>query len=287
MDIPIDLGSRRELFADSLLIDRLKKSSLQLHEPQAREVVLRHDTPWEGPFSLYHTIIHDGDRYLLYYRGWRVPGEGAVYCVAVSDDGIHFDRPQTGLHTWPDSQHNNIILAQEPFTHTVAPFLDTRSGVPNEQRYKALSRHLTEPDSHGKRSATLHGMISADGINWDIGAEPIITDGLFDSQNVGFWSEAEDQYVAYYRTFSSHEGIQEDHLGPTTTATSLRRIKRCHQQGLRPLGAGHHHGLPSGRQAGSSRGVLHQPDQTLLPRPAPVRGTPGPLHGPACGEHGG
>ena len=227
MDIPIDMGSRRELFADSLLIDRLKKSSLQLHEPQAREVVLRHDTPWEGPFSLYHTIIHDGDRYLLYYRGWRVPGEGAVYCVAVSDDGIHFERRQTNLHPWPDSQHNNIILAEEPFTHTVAPFLDTRPGVPDEQRYKALSRHLTEPDSQGKRSASLHGLVSADGINWDIGTEPLITDGLFDSQNVGFWSEAEDQYVTYYRTFSSHEGMKEDHLGPTTTATSLRRIKRA------------------------------------------------------------
>jgi hypothetical protein len=228
MTSPIDLGSRRELFVDSLLIDRMKKADLQLHEPQPREVVLQHDTPWEGPFCLYHTIIHDGDRYLLYYRGWQVPSEPAVYCVAVSDDGIHFDRPQMGRHEWRGSRQNNIILAQEPFTHTIAPFVDTRPGVPPAERFKALSRYLTEPDSQGKRDATLHGMVSADGIDWQApGADALITDGKFDSQNVGFWSAAEDQYVAYYRTFSLHEGMQEPHRGPTTTATSLRRIKRA------------------------------------------------------------
>jgi hypothetical protein len=49
---PIDLGSRRELFVDSLLVDRLKKASLHLHEPQPREVVLQHDTAWEGPITV-------------------------------------------------------------------------------------------------------------------------------------------------------------------------------------------------------------------------------------------
>ncbi|MBT3342748.1 MAG: hypothetical protein HN712_13580 [Gemmatimonadetes bacterium] len=228
MTSPIDLGSRRELFVDSLLIDRLRKASLHLHEPQPRELVLQHDTPWEGPFSLYHTIIHDGDKYLLYYRGWKIPEEPAVYCVAVSDDGVHFERPQIAKHAWHGDKQNNIIFAQEPFTHTMAPFLDTREGVSGAQRYKALSRYLTDKDHEGKRDAFLHGLVSADGIDWELlGTEPLITDGKFDSQNVGFWSEAEDQYVAYYRTFSSHEGMQEEYRGPTTTATSLRRIKRA------------------------------------------------------------
>ncbi|MBT4101740.1 MAG: hypothetical protein HOE86_29065 [Gemmatimonadetes bacterium] len=224
----IDLGTRRELFVDSLLIDKLKKSSLQLHEPQPREIVLEHNTPWEGQFSLYHTIIHDGDKYLLYYRGWQEPSDPAVYCVAVSDDGVHFERPQIGKHAWQGDGQNNIILNEEPYTHTVAPFIDTRPGVAPEQRFKAFTRHLTDPDAEGKRHAALHGMVSADGVHWEmLGTEPLITDGKFDSQNVGFWSEAEGQYVAYYRTFSAHEGMQEPHRGPTTTAKSLRRIKRA------------------------------------------------------------
>jgi hypothetical protein len=228
MTTPIDIGSRRELFVDSLLVDKLQTATLHLHEPQPREVVLQHDTPWEGPFCLYHTIIQDGDRYLLYYRGWQTPSEPAVYCVATSEDGMHFERPQIGRHAWHGSQQNNIILAQEPYTHTVAPFIDTRPGVAAAERYKALSRNLTEPDSEGKREAFLHGMVSADGFTWSLlGDQPVISDGKFDSQNVGFWSAAEDQYVAYYRTFSKHEGMEENHRGPTTTATSLRRIKRA------------------------------------------------------------
>ena len=224
----IDLGGRRELFVDYHLIERMKKASLRLHEPQPREIILRHDTPWEGPFCLYHTIVHDGGRYLLYYRGWQVPSEPAVYCVAVSDDGIHFERPNLGRHSWQGQRQNNIILAQEPYTHTMAPFVDGRPGVPAGQRFKAFARNLSEPNAEGKRTATLEGMVSADGIEWSmLGSGPLITDGLFDSQNVGFWSEAEAQYVAYYRTFSAAEGMEEKNRGPTTTATSLRRIKRA------------------------------------------------------------
>jgi hypothetical protein len=134
----------------------------------------------------------------------------------VSDDGIHFERPEVNEYAWRGDRQNNIIFDVEPFTHTVAPFIDTRPGVPATQRYKALSRNLLAPDSQGKRGAFLHGMVSADGFNWDLlGNEPLITDGKFDSQNVGFWSEAEEQYIAYYRTFSAYEGMEE---GDTSAA---------------------------------------------------------------------
>jgi len=87
---------------------------------------------------------------------------------------------------------------------------------------------MTPPDGEAKRRAFLNAFGSADGIVWKLlGEEPLITDGAFDSQNVGFWSEAEGQYVAYYRTFSTREGIEEDRRGHTTSATNLRRIKRA------------------------------------------------------------
>ena len=129
-------GHDRTLRVDHLLIERLKNSRLQLHRPEPREVVLRHDAPWEGPFCLYHTIIRDCDRYLLYYRGWQDPEEPAVYCLAESHDGIHFERPNLGRCEWNESKKNNIFLTEEPFTHTFAPFLDERPGVPAGERFK-------------------------------------------------------------------------------------------------------------------------------------------------------
>ncbi len=225
---PVELGSRRELFVDELLIDTMKRTTLHLHAPEPREIVLRHDAPWEGAFSLYQTILHDGDHYLLYYRGWHLPGEPAVYCVARSTDGVHFERPSLQLHDWQGDSDNNIILAEEPYTHTFAPFVDTRPGVPASERFKAFSRNFTPRDAENRREAFLNAFVSEDGVAWRLlGTEPLISDGAFDSQNVGFWSEAEGQYVAYYRTFSNREGIVEDRRGPTTTATRLRRIKRA------------------------------------------------------------
>lgn len=223
---PIHIGSRRELFVDQLLIDKTKGAHLQLHTPQPQEIVLRHDTPWEGPFCLYHTIIHDGDRYLLYYRGWNEPSKPAVYCVAESSDGIHFERPNLNMHAWQGSTANNIFFAEEPFTHTFAPFVDNRPGVPAAERFKALARNFIAEKT--LKDSVLHAFASADGVHWlPMAADPVLTDGAFDSQNVAFWSQAESKYVAYYRTFVDKDQFAADAVGPTTKVRRMRAVMRA------------------------------------------------------------
>src|SRR5881628_3461326 len=64
----IDLGSRRELFVDDYLIDRMEGVELRAHQPEARDVVLVCDAPWEGNTSAYYTFFEDGGRYRVYYR---------------------------------------------------------------------------------------------------------------------------------------------------------------------------------------------------------------------------
>lgn len=189
-------------------------------------MALVHDAPWEGPFCLYHTVLRAGDGFRLYYRGWPDPKGPAVYCLAESDDGVRFSRPNLGIKDWGGNARNNIFLADEPYTHTFAPFVDTRPGVPEAQRFKAFSRNFIGPKSG--ENAVLNGFVSADGVKWSLLAdEPIITDGIFDSQNVGFWSEAEGRYVAYYRTFSGVEAFQSGGTGPTTKAERLRSVMRA------------------------------------------------------------
>jgi hypothetical protein len=47
----VDIGSRRELFVDRFLIDRMSgTASLRLHRPVDRGPVLQFDAPWEGRF---------------------------------------------------------------------------------------------------------------------------------------------------------------------------------------------------------------------------------------------
>jgi len=196
-----DIGNRRELFVDTFLIDRMDGAALKLHPPTFAGIVGQRDYPWEGPFCYtYATVIHDGDLYRLYYRG--TPGEVAdgaaaeVTCYAESTDGVHWTKPMLGLFEVEGTRENNVVVANAaPATHNFAPFVDTKPGVPAEERYKALG--LAE-------GGGLAGFVSPDGIHWrKVQEGPIFTDPsipwVFDSQNGAFWSESEGCYVLYYR----------------------------------------------------------------------------------------
>ncbi|MCX6603888.1 MAG: hypothetical protein NTV52_09865 [Acidobacteria bacterium] len=195
---PLPLHSRRELFVDHYLIDSLTGAELRLAQPIDAGPVFQFDRPWEGRFCNYATVIKDAGTFRLYYRG--VPNAGAdgrgdeVYCYAESPDGTTFQRPNLQLHSVRGTDTNNVILAgTPPLQHNFSPFLDTRPGVPPASRYKGLA---------GTSKSGLVAFHSPDGLRWTpIRTEPVLTQGAFDSQNLAFWSEAEQQYVCYYRTF--------------------------------------------------------------------------------------
>lgn len=198
---PLDIGSRRELFVDRYLIDKLDGVDLRLHEPQSAGAVLKFDRPYEGVFAGYATAIKDGEIYRLYYRGLRATRQGQadhsvnteVTCYAESTDGIHWTKPSLGLFDVEGSKDNNVILAKSIACHNFSPFLDTRPGVDPAQRFKAIG---------GNSKNGLIAYVSADGIHWSkLRDEPLITQGAFDSQNVVFWSEHEQCYVCFLRTF--------------------------------------------------------------------------------------
>src|SRR4029079_1159737 len=86
-------------------------------------------------------------------------------------------------------------------SHNFTPLLDTRPDVQKEERYKALA--IGKPDGD---FLTLFAFASEDGIHWrKLREEPVLTEKYvganwaFDSQNLAFWSEAEQVYVGYYR----------------------------------------------------------------------------------------
>jgi hypothetical protein len=210
----IDIGSRRELFVDHYLIDCLDGVRLVLHRPRDEGPVLKFDESWEGPFCGYCTVIRDGDKYRFYYRGLPEAGrdgsEREVTCYAESSDGVNISKPKLNLFAVKGSKSNNVILADAaPVNHNFSPFLDTRPGVPEDRRYKALG---------GTQKSGLIAYISADGIHWrKLRQEPVFTKGLFDSQNVAFWSHNEQCYLCYFRTWTGtgYSGFRS--VGRTTS----------------------------------------------------------------------
>ncbi len=211
---PVNLGNRLELFTDSFLIDRMEGTVLLMHSPKDEGIVMFFDKPWEGAFSAYVTVIKDGDLFRLYYRGMPEAGKdggaGETTCYAESRDGIHWVKPSLGLFEVRGTRDNNVILADAaPVTHNFCPFLDTRPGVLPERRYKALG---------GTSQSGLIAWCSPDGIHWKKMQEaPVFTQGAFDSQNVSFWSEHEQKYLCYFRTWTKVNGVNFRMVSRTTS----------------------------------------------------------------------
>lgn len=211
-----NIGSRRELFVDEDLIEKLGGTAeLRLQHPVAQEVVIEHDAPWEGSGCVYHSVFKDGDLYRMYYAGGQLTvtaagvnaaSHGLYCCYAESRDGFHWTKPKLGLHEFQGSKDNNIVLISERVGDMVtvagepAVFKDENPNVPANARYKAIVAAGRLPPDH-RRGLIVYR--SPDGIHWTpLSDQPIITDGAFDSQNLAFWDATQGQYRAYWRYFT-------------------------------------------------------------------------------------
>jgi hypothetical protein len=206
---PIKLAeSQLELFIDRYLIERMDGVGLRLNHPIDMGPAITFDAPWEGKYVIFGTVIKDGPVFRMYYRGKPTHQPSGANdertCYAESSDGIRWTRPDLGLYEVNGTRKNNVILdgSFSPIPSNFSPFLDSRPGVPPEERYKALGGRLS-----GKSG--LIALVSPDGIHWKklseapvISAEhyPTATDP---SLEPAFWSESEKCYVAHLRTRTS------------------------------------------------------------------------------------
>lgn len=227
----IDIGGRRELFVDDTLIQSFTgKARLQLHSPIPQEIVMVHDSPWEGSNCHYHSIFKDGNIYRMYHNAVHLLFEAGKIseshprfcCYAESDDGIHWRKPKLGLHEFEGSKANNIVITSGKAAEKGAalePKGSVEKGVINQDAaHPAVFKDENpnaKPDALYKaiiRSNAPKGLLafkSPDGINWTpMRNEPVITDaqgksdGGYDSQNLAFWDGARGEYRAYWRYYT-------------------------------------------------------------------------------------
>ncbi|MBP86915.1 MAG: hypothetical protein CMJ64_09385 [Planctomycetaceae bacterium] len=206
---PIDIGSRRELFVDDYLIDRLtSEAELRLHHPTPREIVMVHGEPWEGNTTTYHCVFKDGDRYRMFYVGrnstirkGQLNIGPSSFCYAESEDGIHWRKPKLGLSEFQGSKANNIVMntaaADQHNARLGAPavFRDENPQATRDARYKMFLS--------SKSPIGMLPMKSPDGIHWSpMSDKPVVTNGAFDSMNLAFWDSERGEYRAYWRYFT-------------------------------------------------------------------------------------
>ena len=215
----IDVGSRRELFVDNFLVAQLAgRAELRLHHPEPQEIVMVFDAPWEGNATAYNAVFKDGNRYRMYYRAWNLsvtpsgvePGDNPqIACYAESDDGIHWRRPNLGLHEFKGSKQNNILFVRGEIggvkneNGAPAVFRDDNPATAADARYKTFVHYI----KYGNGMLPLK---SPDGLVWSpMSPNPAITDphrNAFDSQVCAFWDAVRGEYRAYWRYFEKSDG---------------------------------------------------------------------------------
>jgi hypothetical protein len=194
---------------DDAVLAQCDGTEVRLATPVAAGVVLRFDQPWEGRFSTFVTVLRDGPKYRMYYRGLGNAGpNNELACYAESDDGIQWRKPRLGLVEVNGSRDNNVILGYTPkrYTHNFCPMIDDRPGVPPEERYKAVGGGMTT-SAESKATGAVRGLyrlVSADGIHWrELPGRPLFTGYAMDTQNVLVWLPAEECYAIYLRVWSN------------------------------------------------------------------------------------
>jgi hypothetical protein len=193
----IDIGSQKQLFADDYLIESLS-STRQVVNPAEKvehNPVVRQDRPWEGNHVGAKTIFFDAEEqrfkmwYTTYWYRVRREGDDIVVderfdeyaaqrlCLATSNDGVHWEKPELGLVEFDGSKRNNILpetcLAPRDFgsayrdSHLIYDLHDSA-----ERRYK-LVMTVYDDENPGMK---LYLFYSPDGFDWTPHAEAPVVD---------------------------------------------------------------------------------------------------------------
>lgn len=217
---PVDVGDRRQLFIDNLFFGEVRGIGLRVHQPRKTgDVTIAPDRPWErGGLGPYSSVLWHKGRYHFWYHAmdsqlWHTsPGAGAI-CYATSDDGITWQKPDLGLVEYAGSKHNNIVVGHGAAGLQIGQdgmmvFVDPNA--PPAERLRMVNRFREQ----GGDSTGVNIMSSSDGIHWKMTHQDVITsrrDGKIhhlDSQNVMFWDESRQKYVAYLRRNLREPGSQ-------------------------------------------------------------------------------
>lgn len=171
------LSSKKRLFVDMADVERRENVRRVFHQAEkyGRHPVLRQEAPWERHSGMTASIIFDKEERIFkawYMAGFYAEDQEHVQCLATSEDGIHWDRPDLGLHEALGSRHNNIVIPashHEGKDHWETMLKDVIDPHP-ARRYKAIG--WSSYDWDGPLSG-IYSATSPDGLNWTHSREPI------------------------------------------------------------------------------------------------------------------
>ncbi|QDU78778.1 hypothetical protein Pla110_04820 [Polystyrenella longa] len=210
----IDVGARKQLFVDNRFIASDRGVELVMHRPRRDgHILIKADQSWEegGQIMVYSSVLRENGKTRVWYDLLTPTGEGPYdhqrrVCYAESEDGLHFVKPELGLHEVNGSKANNVVLPG--VIGGCAVWIDPKADP--EHRYKTQTKVYP--------SGQFHMHSSPDGLNWTKFSRLEPGPGGWDTQSIVFWDPAISRYALFTRYW-------EDNLDPARRFRTVRRLE--------------------------------------------------------------
>ncbi len=248
-DWPLLITGQSQLFVDDHMIAERQNVERQFHQPKKYEgnPVLCPENPWEGLSCFAHgTVLREpSGRLRMYYNGFvdempfdnSMENPGNTFCVAYSEDGLHWEKPNLGIHPYQGRTDTNLIL---PYISGISPNYDEISVLYDEKdpdpsrRWKMAVKHygkntrVENPEdprcikmgSPPYEGAGYYAYFSEDGLHWNKHPDPIMTcgwsiqlqkwplPGVAENQSI-MYDHNRNKFVAFLRILDCRPGISE------------------------------------------------------------------------------
>ena len=151
----------RHLFLDDDVVEETAGLCRSLHQPEKRGPVLKAEEPWDGVYIACFAPpmwIPEKGVYQQVYECRYGEGEGKRthrYAMAISTDGLRWEKPDLGLVAFDGSRKNNLFPT--PDGHRLVHVVHDPDEADPSRRYKGL---LTVPKGRVP-------VVSADGLLWE------------------------------------------------------------------------------------------------------------------------
>ncbi|MCB1063301.1 MAG: hypothetical protein KDN20_10325 [Verrucomicrobiae bacterium] len=195
----IALGADRHLFLDDSLIDPLLSRNVtrQINPPQDFRRILKPEMPWEALGFIFYASVVDHEGTAMLYYGCYDDEKKKHLCLATSQDGLQWERPDLKLLTYRGTTENNLFPLEAV---EAGVFLDPMA--PPEKRFRLLhNRYWPDP-----KKAGVYLSSSADGIHWKQ-SETRLLPLVPDSQPSAYWDPIRKTYAIFLRAWDPKRSI--------------------------------------------------------------------------------
>src|SRR5581483_9017098 len=189
---PLDLRQSQLFLDDAWIEETARLERVWAAAEIVPEPVLKPEAPWEGiQIVMFGSVFRMANEWRMYYLAYNRP-QPALACMATSQDGLHWERPNLGLVEYGGNRRNNILWLPSDGESTDGPT------VLHEPDDAAAPFKMLYYGYGGKRATGEYVAFSKDGIQWTRRPQPVLT-STGDKTNLMAARDHRGKYVAYLR----------------------------------------------------------------------------------------